>query len=184
VGQYRKFLEAVKGDNDYLVRVYIVNPDLPEDLPMTGLPWGDGVNYCKWAGKSLPTEAQWERAARGPEGFAHPWGDGDAIWFQKRNPGQINSVKLYATDKSPFGIYDLAGNAREWCADWYRPDAFASISKSALPVNDWEGPRSAEPELTRVLKGGDANWKVWNRAGVRMPIEDETIGFRGVLTVE
>ena len=181
VEQYRKFLKTTKDDKSVRVRVASVDEELPGDLPMTALPWGDAVSYCQWLGKSLPTEAQWDKAARGEAGFPHPWGFGKPIWFPKRSRDQIDPVKFYATDKSPYGIYDLAGNAREWCADWYRPDAFASIKPEDQPLIDWEGPKIGDAQSGRVVKGNGPDWKAWHRAGESAV--SKNLGFRGVLTV-
>lgn len=183
VGQYEKFLEATKDDRRVRVRIQSVEESLPKEAPMTGIPWGDAVTYLKWVGKTLPTEAQWEKAARGERGFPHAWGHEDAIWFQKRTREQITPVRTYPNDKSPYGIFDLAGNAREWCADWYRPDSFAEVKAQEKTLADWEGPKSAEPEFARVVKGNGPDWNLWHRSGVSMREESSTIGFRGVLTV-
>lgn len=183
VGRYEKFLQAIKKDRRIRVRIQSVEESLPKDVPMTGVPWGDAVSYLKWAGKTLPTEAQWEKAARGEMGFPHPWGHTDAIWFQKRTREQISPVGHYSNDKSPFEIFDLAGNAKEWCADWYRPDAFSAASGKEKALADWKGPNSAEPEFTRVVKGNGPDWNLWHRTGMPMREENPTVGFRGVLTV-
>lgn len=183
VGQYEKFLEATKNDRRVHVRIQSVDEKLPKDMPMTGLPWSDAVAYLKWVGKTLPSETQWEKASRGEQAFRHPWGNADAIWSRKRTLEQISPVRQYPNDRSPYGIFDLAGNAREWCADWYRPTAFAEVKAKEKTLADWEGPKSAQPELTRVVKGNGPDWNLWHRSGVAMRVEDPTIGFRGVLTV-
>ncbi len=123
------------------------------DEPVTGVSWADASNFAEYYGLTLPTEAQWERAARGVDGFVHPWGNGLAVWERPRVPGRVEAVGSYRGDVSPFGVFDLAGNAREWCADWFAPDYYASIAKSgsALTRNPAGGRNAAGN--ARVVKG-------------------------------
>lgn len=95
-----------------------------DSLPVTFVNWYDADVYCRWAGGALPSEAQWEKAARGPNGNTFPWGQewqpdlnntGEQTW-----PEGVAPVGSYPSDRSTYGVYDLSGNAFEWVADWYQ----------------------------------------------------------------
>ncbi len=154
--------------------------------PAVGIKFFDAKYFAKWAGKELPTEAQWERAARGDHGFEFPWGNGRPIFHQPRLPGQLDPVATYPGDRSPFGVYDTAGNAREWCLDWFSSEAFQKQAEQAGgPVRNPTGPRTSQGTGTKlqVVKGGKADWSVWQRAGVPQNEAPRDVGFRCVINI-
>jgi formylglycine-generating enzyme required for sulfatase activity len=161
-----------------------LNFQSPAEHPALGVSWRDARTYAKSTGRDLPTEAQWEYAARGTAGYASPWGASRPLWRTPRTIGQIDPIGFHPDDKSIFGVMDMAGNAREWVLDFYRPDTFESLSQlSDERKRNWAGPRTAAESSQRVVKGNGPGWTLWAREGVRMTERVKDVGFRCVLNI-
>lgn len=176
--KYKKFVDAARYDPPFHWRDGKI-PEGKENHPVVYVSWLDAANYCKWAGKRLPTEKEWEKAARGADGNIYPWGN---FWDAKKsnNPYAYSTgtqpAGSYPEGRSPYGLYDMSGNVWEWVDSFYLPHP---------------GNTAFRPEYgkrNRVLKGG--SWfdclsygcglssPTFNRSFFTPEVRNNSFGFR------
>ena len=170
-GAYAKFLAATKRKPPYH---WSQRP--ADNVPVYNVDWEAARAYCEWAGKRLPTEAQWERAARGGiEGAAYPWGDEKpdpkrALFNVQTGPGPVAQFPA-----NGFGLHDMAGSVSEWTADWFEREYYKS--------SPGKNPKGPETGQYKVIRGGawsdsPARIKVFFRNWVRPNQRTPNLGFR------
>ncbi|MDH5526300.1 MAG: SUMF1/EgtB/PvdO family nonheme iron enzyme [Nitrospirota bacterium] len=159
-------------------------PEGREEHPVVFVSWFDADDFCRWEGKRLPNELEWEKAARGPDGNVFPWGNHFELerantpqrWASMNDPGHTMPVGSFPSGKSPYGLFDMSGNVWEWTDSWYQP----------YPGNEF--PNNFYGEKNRVLRGG--SWydclsygcglsaPSFNRSRFTPKIKNSSFGFR------
>lgn len=158
--RFEKFLQATGSlrPPDYWDEV----ADSSGALPVVGVDWRDADAYCRWADKRLPTEAQWEKAARGTDARIYPWGNDDPTPARANfgnassDPykGGLAAVGVHAVGKSPYAVDDLAGNVAEWVEDWFA---------EGYALGDVRNPSGPDTGTGKVIRGGG-----WHEPGGRL----------------
>ena len=199
--QYAKFLADVKEKGDDAWRhpsqpatkknhapTYWDHPDLgiaKPNLPVVGVDWFDAYAYAQWAGKRLPTEAEWERACRGTDDRPYPWGKEPPEHRLTTRANFFNSfitadgkkytapVNAFSKWPSPVGCLNMAGNAAEWCADWLGPVGRERATN----------PKGPDAGTQRIVRGGSwnlgaANIRCYSRSALAPSQSDISVGFR------
>ncbi|WP_150452336.1 formylglycine-generating enzyme family protein [Arenibacter lacus] len=182
-----------------------------EQHPVVQVAYEDALAYCEWAGRRLPTEAEWERAARGKkEGNIYPWGDDHTVLSQMANTwegefpvtntmadGFEERARVKSYPPNDFGLYDMAGNVWEWTSDWYNTNYYKEVAAKNMVLVNPTGAKTPYNQnmpnaREKVMKGGSflcnasycASYRVSSRMASSMDSALEHLGFRTVATVE
>ena len=167
---------------EHMVTVHAASPDTLARWPALYVTWTEASDFCRAQGKRLPTEAEWEKAARGEKGYLFPWGHNPPVvglaMFGQYHIHEIPivaSVERGEEGRSPYGLHHMAGNAAEWVEDWFGIDYYATMPD--------RNPRGARQGRYKVVRGG--SWKsappllrTATRSGAAPEQRTATVGFR------
>lgn len=178
-GRFAQFVAAIQSEPPWGFADQ-ETPVLQAEQPVRWVNWLEAWGYCLWAGKRLPTEAEWEKAARGTDGRTYPWGNdpptaAHAVFGLKEGDETVAPIGHRDQGRSPYGVHDLAGNLYEWVSDWYDEDVYAQPPR--------HNPRGPSAGTAKVQRGGSyINQPYRLRAAFRTkgdPTEhDPHVGFR------
>ena len=173
-GRFAKFVAAIQSEPPWGFADQ-ETPVIHAERPVRWVTWLEATGYCLWAGKRLPTEAEWEKAARGPDGRVYPWGNdpptpAQAVFGLKEGAETVAFIGNRDPGRSPYGIHDMVGNVMEWTSSWYLP----------YKGNSQEDPNFGQ--RFRVVRGASSRsygdrYRLWMRSAY-LPASLYDFGFR------